>query len=56
MRGEESTAVRLERREERGAANAEDLMLSATGTVRAFAMLQAFAPKSRTWENRRFMS
>ena len=41
--GEESADVRYERREDSGGES------GAAGTVRARAMLHAFAPRSRTW-------
>lgn len=54
--GDESAAVRCEIRVERGG---DEVLLgsgSGLGRVRARAILQAFAPRSRTWGKWRLMS
>ncbi len=53
---EESAAVMWETREDNGSDVVFEGSGSGSGRVRARAILQEFAPRSRTWLNVRFMS
>jgi len=56
MARDESAAVRSEMREESGGDEVFKGSGSGSGRVSARAMLQEFAPRSRTWSKRRLMS